>query len=59
MELYPIISAIFGAGVFFQMIRDTRERLTKLESKTENGFKDLNKRLIIVENRLIIVENKL
>lgn len=52
LELFPIITAIFGAGVFFQMIRDVRERLTKLESKTENGFRDIDKRLALVESKI-------
>lgn len=52
IELYPIISAIFGAGVFFQMMRDTRERLTKLENKTESGFENTNKRLSLIENKI-------
>ena len=35
LELFPLFSAIFGAGAFFQMSFDMRKRLSKLENRTE------------------------
>ncbi len=73
IELSPIITAIFGAGVFFQMMRDTKYRLDKLENRTHNGFKDVDFRfrevdfrfkeidahIMSIDKRLAVVESKI
>ena len=55
IELIPLFSAVFGAGAFFQMVFDIRNRLIKLE----NGFKDLGKDFHDLDKRLYTIEKKI
>ena len=73
IELSPIITAIFGAGVFFQMMRDMKYRLDKLEDRTYHGFEEVNTRfkevdlrfkevnshIISIAKRLAVVESRI
>ena len=55
VELYPILSAVFGAGAFFQLIFNMNKRLGKVENDLSLMKKDLHsldKRLLLVEYAL-------
>ena len=56
IELLPYFSAVFGAGAFFQMIRDIKDRLNKLESENNKGFKEFEPRINILDKRVAILE---
>ena len=59
IELIPFFSAVFGAGAFFQMIRDMKDRINKLEKETTNGFKDVEAKINILDKRVIMLEPRI
>ncbi len=50
IELFPVISAVFGAGAFFQMVFGIRGRLFKLESRTDKMAHGLTRLELDVTN---------
>ena len=59
IELFPYFSAVFGAGAFFQMIRDMKDRLNKLEKETTNGFKDVDTKISGLDKRIVMLETRI
>ncbi len=68
IELLPYISAVFGAGAFFQMVFDMKNRLGKVENRcdkmadglTRLEFKaeNINNRMNILDKRVAIIESR-
>lgn len=50
IEYLPFISAVFGAGAFFQMVFGIRGRLFKLESRTDKMAHGLTRLELDVTN---------
>ena len=53
IELLPFFSAVFGAGAFFQMISDIRQRLSRVEIE----FKDVKLTVNNLDKRTAILES--
>ncbi|HLC85976.1 MAG TPA: hypothetical protein VJG30_01690 [Candidatus Nanoarchaeia archaeon] len=54
IELMPFFSAVFGAGAFFQMIRDIKNRVINVESE----IKDVKMTVHSLDKRVTVLESK-